>query len=321
MTRSSLLIILFSFTCVFGQSESQAPPVSFSVAIEGLADPDLLPDLNLLINEIKSRGIGFDFESELPSILSNAIKGRRQPEQIAALISACYRVCQECRARAIAPLTKEELKTLMKWGFSPNAVLEEARVRGVASMEISKATADDLLAAGATEELVNLLLPDDRRPTQPPGGDYKAVLIRHAESYSTTAPKGYVKITADFPAQSASEFIFKHNALFVRAIKGDAPSINLDASAFNTPGPRNTPQDLVEFDADIDYLDQKTGRFRGAQASRPAVSFIAADADPEGRNAFRIQMTNKLNRPQRYAITLTWQLRTIPKEAAPGTKP
>jgi len=301
--------------------QSPDGPMKFSDLTKALANPDYV-EVNELTELIKIRGIGFELsEQYLGLILSNSIKGGRDPDQVAALILASMQACQECRARAIAPMTKDGLKQLISWGFSPSAILEEARVRGVADIEVSAAAAAELRTFGARDDLINLLMPDDKMPTKAPEGDFKPIALRRAEGYTPTALKGWLKITTDFPARSQSEFVFKHNALFVRTTSGEDPIVDLDASSFNKPGPRNTSVELVDFQVTADNLDQKTGLFGGSAAIKPSAEYISADSDPDGRNAFRIHVGNKLNKPQRCVIYLEWTVRTTPKSPPPNTKP
>jgi hypothetical protein len=182
-------------------------------------------------------------------------------------------------------------------------------------LEVSAASAAELRKFGAKDNLITLLMPDDKMTPHPPEGDFKPIALRRAEGYSPTALKGWVKITADFPAKSQSEFVFKHNALFVHAISGEEPGVDLNASSFNKPGPRNTSVDFVDFQVSADNIDQKSA------AVKTTAKYIPADADPDGRNAFQIQVANKLNKPQRCAVYLEWTVRTASKTATSGTKP
>jgi hypothetical protein len=300
--------------CGEAQGKPLLPPVSFDVLVEGLGDPDL-DVIPALIEQIESRGIDFDLGDQLGGILSAASKAKRDPNQVAALVTACLRVCQDCRARFLAPMTTEELKTLLKWGFTPEAVLQEARVRGVKDVQISEPAANVLRDAGATEELVNLLVPDDKIPAFPLVG-YKTLVLKHAEQYDPSAPEGWLKVATELPANNQSEFVFKHNGLFARSIKAGEPK-DL-GSYFNKPAPRNTGIELVDFKYGFESVgDEKRGVVTALLKPKPKnASLIEAsylEAGPDGRNAFRILITNKEGIPQQYSFYLRWKVRTAQK--------
>jgi hypothetical protein len=313
-----LILLIF---CGISLGQTPKGALAFSDFMAALENPDYV-QIPELIDAIKSRGIAFELsEQSLGSIISNAAKGNRDAYQVAALILACMQACQDCRGRALAPMTRDELKTLMTWGFSRSSILEEARVRGVQGLEVSATTAEELRKDGADDDLINLLMPDDKMATKPPEGAFKQLALRRAEGYNPSSPKGWLTITADFPAKSQSEFIFKHNALFVRATTGDEPTVDLDASSFKKTTPRNTSADLVDFHVTSDSLDQQKSVFGVSPALKPIADYRPAEEDPDGRNAFRIQVANKLTKPQRCVISLDWTVRATPKSPPSGAKP
>ncbi len=301
-----------------------APRVSLSVLLEGIGDPDLV-EIPTLIQEIQRRGVDFDLSKQLTAILSAASKGKRDPEQIAALVMACLDACQDCHARMFAPLTTEELKTLLKSGFAPGTIFQEVRARGVKDLEISEPAANMLRAAGASDELVAYLVPDDKIQLPPIVG-YKPLPLKHAEEYDPSASEGWLKIAAELPSHSESEFIFKQTGLFVQVKKGDEPT-SLSAY-FNKPAPRNTPSELVDFKLDLEgpaggddkrasFLGLQKGKTKGKAKAAPAeATYLVAGAD--GRNAFRILLVNEEATPQPYALSLRWRLLTTPKAPAPA---
>ncbi len=313
---AGILMIACAQAQVKGSSDS---PVPLAWLATGLGDPDAA-EIPELISEVRRVGLGFDLgEPELAAILKAAADGKRNSDDVAKLVMVCLNACEKCRARAIAPLTKADLKTLLKWGFSPDAIWDEARIRTVPDMEISKATADELRETGALDDLIARLLPDDKMPTAPPEGEYRTLALRNSETYNANAPKGWLKVTADLPANSQNEFVFKHSALFARAVKGEEATVDLENSAFNRPTPRNTEKVYVELeDQFLDNLDQKSGLRRGAAKVKFSVEYLAAD--PDGRNAFQIQIMNMDKNPQRCSFSFGWKVRTTPKPPANSAK-
>jgi hypothetical protein len=301
----SRLALFLPLAAGLGQTKQQNPPVKLSDITQGLANPHLV-DVPELTELIKARSLSFDLTgSELGSILAAATKGNRDPDQVSALVLACIQTCQECRARLLSPMTKQELTALLRWGFRPAEILQEARVRGVQNIEISKASVEELRAAGAQDELISLLLPDDRMPVSAPGSDYTAFPLKR-EEYDITAQEGWLKVTIELPASSQNELLFKHNALFARTANGTYPT-DLGCR-FNKPAPTNTAAALVEWDSGLEELDQRNVS-RGAAKLKPVIEYLTADKDPDGRNAFRIQIANREKKVQRYSFWLRWRTR------------
>jgi len=322
-TLGLFLASIFALTCAAGQVATR-DAITLDDLVKGLANPDFA-EVPELTEVIQRRGIDFDLGKQLGAILSAAARGKRDPEQIATLITACLNACQDCRARFLAPMTTDELRALLKSGFTPEAILREVQARGVNDLENSDAAANMWRAAGANDELVKLLVPDDKIPAVPIVG-YTPLVLKHAEEYDPNAPKGWLKVTAGVPATSQSVFIFQHNALFVDA-KGEGAT---DVVAyFNKPAPRNTPAERIDFNFGLEggrpVADEKRGGLLGPRKGKPVVAPVVIEASylvaqDGGRNAFRIALTNKEMSPQQYSFYLRWQVLTTPKVAAPAPK-
>src|SRR5258708_25746252 len=155
---------LFCLLCslsVIGQTDA-TKEVVFEPLLEGLEHSDLNIKVSTLTEAILQAGISFDFDKErLGAILAAGKKGGRDPKEMAELILATFRVCQTCRGQVLEPLTIQELKALTSWNFAPSAINEEARVRGVKDLQVSKAAADDLRSVGISDEVIAVLVPDD----------------------------------------------------------------------------------------------------------------------------------------------------------------
>ncbi len=306
-TQSVISVSILSLVCCAAQIKAPELPIALSPLLKALAAPDLI-DVPELTERIQRRGIDFDLDQQLGEILAAAFKGKRDPKQVEALVTACLRGCQNCRARILAPLTKEELKTLLQWRFTPEAILLEARTRGVKDVEISATAANELRAAGANEDLVNLLVPDDRIPIDPLPG-FKALSLKRAEEYDLSAPEGWLKITIELPKKSESEFIFKHNGLFAKAKSGGEP-VGFGAY-FNKPAPRNTDEKSIKHEVGVDNTDERSLLARKlTPKTKPEVKLSYVLADAEGRNAFRFVITNKDTSPQRCSVYLRWKVAT-----------
>jgi len=333
-TPTFFLAIGFSifFSASFALSQVPAPesPYPREELLRGLANPDFA-EVAELTEAIQRRGIDFELTNEqIGAILAAGVQGKRDPAQMAALLMTSLRVCQKCRAQFIVPLSLEEVLTSLKRSHDNDLLLQEVKARGVKDLDISEATANVLRAAGANEQMVGFLVPDDKVKISPLI-DYKTVELKHAEDYDTSASEGWLKVTAQIPANSTSEFIFKHNALFARAIAGGEP--NTLAAYFNKPAPRNTNIDLLQF---IDNLegdeatagDEKRGglpwigkgKSKDKGKDAPSIEVTYLKADDTGRNSFRIRVANKQSTPQELPFTLRWMVLTTPKPVT-ATKP
>jgi translation elongation factor EF-1beta len=331
--RSFFLIIVLTCTCGVAQIKPASPPVEFDPLLEALKSEVI--DVNVVIKGIQDRGIAFDLgKAQLEAIVSSAAEGKRRPGEIAAVIAASLDSCQKCYARFLAPLTQEELLALLKRGHDNDILLQEVKARGVKDLDISEANANVLRAAGANEELVRFLVPDDKVKISPLIG-YKTFELKHAEEYDPSAPEGWLKVTAEIPANSASEFFFKHNALFGRAVNGGEPTVL--SAYFNKPAPRNTDFEHIEFTPTLEGGEatggdeKRGGGFRlgiGKGKSKdekakeaPPLDVAYPGADDTGRNSFQIRLANKQATPQQYSFTLRWRVLTAPKPAPAPLKP
>ena len=310
------LVCIVAVSCI-AQSKGEAPPVKIEDLMEGLQNPEIVK-VSELITIIQQQGIAFDLQDkELGDLLAAGVRGKRESTEMAALILACLQVCQNCRARVLSPMTKDEVKTLLHLGFSQEAILHEARVRGLKDMEISEPAAFELREAGASAELVDALVPDDKVLTIPITG-YETLDLKRAEDYDPKAEEGWLKITAESAPASQTEFIFKHTGLFARAIQGSLPK---DLTAyFNKPAPKNVAEESIDFNRNIEAVDEKSvavGPSRKRKQPPPSlieVSYLGAGSD--GRNAFKIVVANRDSITQRFTFNLHWRVRGQAKEAS-----
>jgi hypothetical protein len=213
----------------------------------------------------------------------------------------------------LTPMSPEELQTLLK-RFTPEAVLREVRARGVTGLEPSEAAANVLRASGAKEDLIGFLIPDDRIPTIPLVAPYRAVPLKRALEYDPAVDEGWLKISAELPANSQTEFIFKHNALFLKIVQGAEPK-EIQAY-FNKPAPRRK-----------EVRDEKRGSWvrsvlpGNKKSKTPLIEYSYVAPDGDGRAGFQIAVANPEKTAQKYAVYLRWRVFDAPKPTAPSTAP
>ena len=327
--KAAGLLFLMVVSSAMLTAQNEDPRIILQDLLDALADPEVarVPQLS---DSIQRNGIQFDLKDEvLGRILDAGRQGKRDPKEMAALITAALNVCQDCRARYLTPLSLEELQTLFK-RFTPEAVSREVRVRGVSGLEMSEATANVLRASGAKEDLIALLIPDDKIPTIPLVAPYKAVLLKRAQEYDPAAQEGWLKMSADLAPGSQSEFIFKHNALFLKSVQGAEPS-GVQAY-FNKPAPRNKTAEFVDIECGLESpaiacgqetKDEKRGSWvrrvmpANSKNKTPVIeySFVAPDGD--GRAGFQIAVANPEKTTQKYSVYLRWRVLDAPKPAPP----
>lgn len=313
-------------------SRGQTPPAQpYNLAdlVVGIANPNFaeIPELTDLV---RSRGIDFNVgDQELGKIIDAGAKGKRDPAEMAVLIRTVLAACQDCRARYLAPMSLEELQTLLK-RFTPDAVFREVRARGVTGLQMSGATANVLRASGAKEDLIAYLIPDDKIPTIPLQPPYKVASLKPAQEYDPAAKEGWLKITAELPPGSQSEFFFKHNALFVKPLQGEEPK---DVQAyFNKPAPRNKTAEFIEVECGLEspaiacgqeVKDEKRGVIRSvipknAKSKGTLIEYSYAAPDGDGRAGFQIAVTNPEKTAQKYSVYLRWRVLDAPKPPPPS---
>jgi hypothetical protein len=329
-TKTLLLALVLSVSVSTGQVPSAAP-YNLADLVVGIANPDFA-EIPELTDSLRIRGIDFNLgDQELGKIIEAGAKGKRDPKEMAALITAALNACQDCRARYLTPMSLEELQTLLK-RFTPDAVFREVRARGVNGLQMSEATANVLRASGAKEDLIAFLIPDDRIPTIPLQAPYKVASLKPAQEYDPAAKEGWLKISVELPPSSQSEFIFKHNALFLKSTLGDEPK---EVQAFfNKPAPRNKTAELIDVECGLDSpaiascgqetRDEKRGIlvrtafWKNSKNKTPIIeySFVAPDGD--GRAGFQIAVANPEKTAQKYSMYLRWRVLDAPKPPPPS---
>src|SRR5665213_549677 len=334
MAAKLLLLAILSFALLAAQAPSTAPSTDPRIVLDdlltALADPGIaeVPELR---GAIERNGIQFDVSNEvLGRIISAGNQGKRDPKDIAALITAVLNACQDCRARYFTPMSLEELQTLLK-RFTPEAVFREVRARGVTGLEMSDATANFLRVSGAKEDLIAYLIPDDRIPTIPLVAPYKPVVLKRAQEYDPAAKEGWLKLSMVLPPGSQSEFIFKHTALFIKTTGGAEPT---DIQAyFSKPAPRNKTAEFIDIDCGLEApelacgpesLDEKRGTWvrtilpKKSKNKKFLVEYTYVAPDADGRAGFQIAVDNPEKTAQKYSVDLHWRVLDAPKPPPPS---
>jgi hypothetical protein len=325
-----LLLAMLSYGLIKGQTPGADQRIVLDDLLTALSDPGIA-EVAELRGAIQRNGIRFDVSSDvLGRILSAGNQGKRDPQEMAALITACLSACQDCRARFLTPLSVEELQTLLK-RFTPEAVFREVRARGVTGLEMSGAAANFLRASGAREDLIAFLVPDDKIPTIPLVAPYQTVVLKRAHEYDPEAQEGWLKINMELPPGSQSEFIFKHTALFIQTTEGAGPK---DIQAyFSKPAPRNKTAEFIDIECGLDspelvcgqeVLDPKRGTWvrsvqpRKSKSKTPLAEYTYVAPDGDGRAGFQIAVSNPEKTPQKYSVSLTWRVLDAPKPPPPS---
>jgi hypothetical protein len=297
--------------CLLGVAVSCAAQAAGPLTLKGVVD--LLSQKDYVqVREIEEqvlmRGIGFNVdEGSIAQILNAGTLAAREPKEMASLVVACFRVCSNCRAQAIQPMTLGEIASLRAWGFPAGAIDREVRVRRIADLPLSRESADRLRKLGLAEDLIALLVPDDRIPVALPEG-YKAFNLRRAEEYDAAAPDGFLKVVVELRANSKCDLIFKHNSLFAKSLNGQPP-VELSA-IFSKPTPRPEELDSIEFHSGLeDYKEESGGMFGMGKKKESPLEAAKIPAGPDGRTSFRMTLTNSsAARDQRFSLYIRWRV-------------
>ena len=278
-----------------------------------------------LIEDVRTKGIVFDVgKRELGMLLQAGAAGNRDPGEVAELILACLAACEQCRSRSVSPMSKEEIKTLTEWKFSEEAILRQARARGVKDIEPTASGVAELRKAGAFDGLIRFLIPDDRL-VAPGVPGYRSLVLKRAAEYDISAERGWLKVTAMFPAKSYQEFIFKHNSLFHKTV--DSEDISEITAYFNQPAPRSTAFNLVEFKVEFDPPFSPQPQPAPAKPRRskktptplietsPELQAFYEPQSSGGFNQFRIAVNNNAPAARVYTVRFSWRVLAVPKAA------
>jgi hypothetical protein len=320
--QGAFFVFLLSMACGAAQVLPVELPLDLETVVDGISNP-VLTDVPTLTKEIRGRGIRFDLENHLTQILRAGINGKRDADQMAALVLACLQSCQDCRGRLLYPMTKAELFRLKQWRFSPDAIFDEARIRTVKDIAPSDVAANELRSAGFREDLVSQVVPDDKIPVAALAG-YKILPLKRASEYDPSASEGWLRVTAGLPANSQSEFMFKHNGLFAKAKRGGEP--NVVSCNFNKPAPRNTKAEFVDFSKNkwgLEVWDERHGSkpvpLDNKSKSKSLLEISYLDAEADGRNTFQIVLSNNDGTPKQYTFYFYWQVLKTPKTSSAPT--
>jgi len=329
--KAAVLVFLVVSSSAILSAQSENPRIILQDLLDALADPEVarVPQLS---DSIQRNGIQFDVQEEvLGKILDAGRQGKRDPKEMAALITAALAACQDCRARYLTAMNLEEFRILLT-RFTSEAVFREVRARGVTGLEPSEATQSALRAWGAKEDLITFLIPDDKIPTIPLVEPYKAVTLKRAQEYDPGAQEGWLKISMELPPASQSELIFKHTALFVKTTAGGEPK-DMEAY-FNKPAPRNKTFDLINIECGLEAtegacgpeaLDEKRGTWvrsivpKKSKSKKPLIEYTYVAPDGDGRAGFQIAVDNPEKTAQKYTFDLSWRVLEQAKSHAPAS--
>ena len=325
--KISSLAFVLAVSVLNGQTPSE--PYTLPDLLLGIENPKFaeIPDLT---DSLRNRGIDFNVsDQELGKIIEAGNKGRRDPREMAGLIREVLNACQSCRAHAYAPMSIDEFRAILK-RFSPDAVLQEVKARGVTGLELTPATANVLHEWGAKDDLIAFLVPDDKIPTIPLQAPYQPAPLKRADEYNPGATEGWLKINMELAPGSQSEFIFKHNALFVKPVTGGTPN---DIQAFfNKPAPRNKTAEFIDIDCGLENpamacgqeaRDEKRGSWvrsvlpKNSKIKTSLIDYTYLAPDDDGRAGFQIAVANPEKTAQKYSVYLRWKVLDAPKPPPP----
>jgi hypothetical protein len=322
-------LLILALAAVAGQP-ARDEGIALDALVKALATPEAA-EVSELVETIQSNGIQSQLTDEdLGRILQAGRDGNRDPKEIAALIRVALAACQTCRARYLAPISLDELQTLLK-RFTPEAVSREVHARGVNGLQMTTGTANVLRSWGAKEDLIAFLVPDDKIPTIPMLPPYKLASIKPAQEYDPAAKEGWIKISTELAPGSQTEFFFKHNALFVKPLQGDEPK---EVQAyFNKPAPHNKTGEFIDVECGLEspaiqcgqeVKEEKKGGLRlglpkSSKTKTATIEYSYVAPDNDGRAGFQIAVSNPDKTAQKYSVYLRWRALDAPRPPLPSS--
>ena len=289
------LICSFAFELCPGQNR----PMTLDQVSRILENKDF--EVSEIMKMLESLGADFELsEANLSALLEAARKGDKPARDVSQLVFMLLKSCRTCRDQLWGPLTKDDILNLLKKGSS--FTLAELGARGMKEPPADLNYLEAFRRAGAKDDLIGAI--DDRVVIQPPA-DFKPLPVQKAASFSPIATEGVLTLRVEVDGQI--EVLFRHNAVFWKAIKGAAPK-DL-GSTFTAFGPK-ADENLVDWN--VQQVQPKPGKPK--KGKQPAVtgSFVS---DPSGRNGFRISITNSEKKSIEYEVQVHWKVLNTPKPA------
>jgi hypothetical protein len=286
--------LVFLFLCFFmfvsiSSSQEKKEPLSLDAVKASLEINEF--KVAEIVNAIDLAGIDFKLdETNLTVLLDAAKKAGRPSSEISAVFSHLVKACRTCRDMFWAPLSPEDLLDWVK--KSPVQALDELKVRGSQPLPTAVDFIEQLRGAGAPPELIAIV--EERQQIPAPDG-YKPMRLEKAPGFDTLATSG--KLVLDIEADGEVEFVFRHNALFFKTIRGADPK-NLDCT-YTAFGP------VADSPRDWSLEGGQTGK--KAKKGKEAVITRKDISDSDGRRALVVNIKNVDPGVHEYQLALNWK--------------
>ncbi len=300
-----ILGTLFFHLLLRGQATE--PPVSVEEIVKYISVPGLAKAVEQTIEAVKLNGLGFELnEKTLGEVLAAATKGRRSPVETSKLILQIMQACADCRNRYFGPLSKDQLLSLLnnkKFRLPAHIILQEVQLRGIKDTPKSMEFVEELKLAGASPELIDLVVPDDELEIPTPAGYTREPLLR-ATNYDRKLVRGVLLLRIKIIGRI--EFYFKHNSLFTKTQahndKKLASKVEVLSSTFTSPVPRTEGVAQLTYE-DLDRKGGSRNLFGQKKVEKDANTPIAVEQVDGG---FRFSVNEPDKEPHTYDIRVVY---------------
>ncbi len=288
-------------------AEQREPPVSVEEIVKYISVPGLAKAVEQTIEAVKLNGLGFELnEKSLADVLAAAAKGRRSTTDTAKLVLQIMQACADCRNRYFGPLSKDQLLGLLnnkRLRLPPHIILQEVQLRGIKDTPKSMEFVEELKLAGASPELIDLVVPEDELEIPTPIGYTREPLL-HASNYDRKLVSGVLLLRIKIIGKI--EFYFKHNSLFTKTLAHNdkkLPSkVEVLASTFNSPVPKTKGMAFLTYE-DLDKKGSSRNLFGQKKVEQDSKTTIAVEQVDSG---FRFSVNEPDKEPHTYDIRVLY---------------
>ena len=290
-------------------TEPREPAVSVEEIVKYISVPGLPKAVEQTIEAVKLNGLGFELnEKSLSDILAAAAKGRRSPIETSKLVLQIMQACADCRNRYFGPLSKDQLLSILnnkRLRLPPHIILQEVQLRGTKDTPKSFEFVEELKLAGASPELIDLVVPDDELEIPVPIG-YKREPLLRAPNYDRKLSSGVLLLRIKIIGKI--EFYFKHNSLFTKALahndKKLASKVEVLESTFTSPVPKTEGGAQLTYE-DLERRGGSRNLFGQKKVEKDPKTPIAVEQSDGG---FRFSVNEPDKEPHTYDIRVAYGL-------------
>ena len=191
-----------------------------------------------------------------------------------------FQECTECLNRYFGAFNRTQLLTYVRDNnLRPQIALQRVLLRGTKDIPKTLEFVQELKKAGASPQLIDLVVPADEIPLPTPAG-YKPEVLVHELGYERRLTTGFLHVIVKVAGQM--DFIFQDSALFTKVVQGTDKSgqSKVLKGTITTPLPRNIAPPNFEVYSVFPQKKKKTDP-PDIKSENGRIEFTVKDADKE----------------------------------------